>query len=264
MTTTTALPTSSAWKAIVIPAAVGGLIQVLLTGTAAIIGKIPWWIAILLCAFLVPITAIAFLLFYRYRQNSQTQVAKTELERIINSMGITSGTAMTLQGSKVTPEECIERTRKRLYFMGVLASKWVLDPRVRSEFERMLSHLDQLNGDCRFLIIDPESAAFKRLQAIRDGDISTDSVNHLRTLTADHPSFNVRKYTTLPTFRIVAIDNELVSFSSYHMKKGDYARSRYGWESPHLVLDPKSEWPIADAFVLLFEETWDAADPLGK
>ena len=85
----------------------------------------------------------------------------------------------------------------------------------------------------------------------------------LHSLSADHPSFQVRLYESLPTFRIVLIDQSIVSFSPYLMARGT-ERARTGWEAPHIVLDRTAAWPLASTFETLFEETWRTSKPLGR
>ena len=69
----------------------------------------------------------------------------------------------------------------------------------------------------------------------------------LRSLNAAHPSFQVRLYDALPTFRIVLIDQTVASFSPYLMAPGTQ-RARTGWEAPHIVLDRTAPWPLAQTF----------------
>jgi len=83
----------------------------------------------------------------------------------------------------------------------------------------------------------------------------------LRSLSAEHTSFQVRLYDALPTFRIVLIDQSIVSFSPYLMDFGT-DRARTGWRAPHIVLDRSTPWPLARTFETLFDETWRTATPL--
>lgn len=178
------------------------------------------------------------------------------------TLGITVASALRLEGSHLTPVACIRRTRSRLYFMGVLSSKWVTEGAVRSEFKQLLSRLDASNGDVRFLIIDPDGDGYRRLSELRKGHVSTDSVDKLRQLVREHKCFKVRMYSNLPAFRIIVIDDDVVSFSAYRLAAAAYLKTERGWESPHVVLDPLAPYPLAEAFQLLFLETWENAKPL--
>lgn len=177
-------------------------------------------------------------------------------------LGITTASSLALRGSRLEPAECIARTKRRLYFSGVLASKWVLDPAIRFEFEELLERLDDDEsgpGDVRFLVIDPTSDAYERLHQMRGGRLSDESVPHLRRLAGRFESFKVRVVNNLPAFRIIVIDDDIVSFSPYALQKERYATSRLGWAAPHVMLDPLAPFPLAEAFRLYFEEAWSDA-----
>jgi Domain of unknown function (DUF5919) len=150
-----------------------------------------------------------------------------------------------------------------LYFSGVLASKWVIEPAVRSDFRRLLARLDANKGEARFLVINPQGDAFRRLNELRQGHISTESIAPLKHLAEQHHSLQVRLYDSLPAFRIVVIDDDVVSFSPYRLAADAYLASDRGWEAPHVVLDPMANYPLAEAFLLLFNETWENAVPIG-
>ncbi|GAA0715995.1 hypothetical protein Drose_37130 [Dactylosporangium roseum] len=182
---------------------------------------------------------------------------------IARLLGITS--VLKLRGAEVEPAECIERTTRRLYFSGVLASKWVCDAGVRSDFERLLTRLDSAEGDgsdVRFLIIDPDGDAYNQLYQLRGGRLSKESVPLLQELAVRHRSFRVRVVNALPAFRIVVIDDDFVTFSPYAIEGERYATSKLGWEAPHVMLDPLAPYPLADAFRLYFEERWASANDL--
>lgn len=184
------------------------------------------------------------------------------LLHLCSLIGISTASKLSLANSHISPLECIRRTRSRLDFSGVLASKWVQKQGVLREFKQLLSRLGQENGEVRFLIINPFGEAFRRLHELRDGMISTNSLDTLRALSAEHSSFSVRLFDTLPAFRIVSIDDDVLSFSPYRLGASAYVASGMGWESPHIVLDPLADYPLAEAFRLLFSETWEKAMPL--
>ncbi len=177
-------------------------------------------------------------------------------------LGITTASQLRLANSEMSPVACIRRTRRRLWFSGVLASKWVIDSAVRSEFDKMLARLDVEEGDVRFLVINPDGQGYGRLQELRRGHVSSESIEPMRRLMGAHPSFKVRMFDGLPSFRTVIIDDDVVSFSPYRLAADAYVAAERGWDAPHVVLDPLAEYPLADAFHLLFEETWSAATPL--
>lgn len=184
------------------------------------------------------------------------------LLQLCSLIGISTTTKLSLTDSHIAPLACIRRTRSRLYFSGVLASKWVEQPDVFLEFKGLLNRLDKEQGEVKFLIINPFGDAFRRLHALRGGRLSTKSLGPLERLSVEHPSFEVRLVDALPAFRIVSIDDDVLSFSPYRLAAAGYVASGQGWEAPHIVLDPLADYPLAEAFRLLFSETWEKALPL--
>jgi hypothetical protein len=183
------------------------------------------------------------------------------IDGLIQTIGISSASELELRRSKLEPLECMGQTVSRLRFAGILATKWVADSYVRAEFGRLLERLDHSGGSARFLLINPESEGYRRFRGVRWSEGGVQPVSMLRSLSAAHPSFEVRLYDALPTFRIVLIDQSVVSFSPYLMTSGTQ-RARTGWEAPHIVLDRTAPWPLAQTFETLFEETWRTATPL--
>jgi len=179
------------------------------------------------------------------------------LQALCRTLGITTASELRLGGSHLTPLACINRTRKRLYFSGVLASKWVIEPAIRSEFNELLTRLDENGGEARFLVINPNGDGFKRLRELRAGNISTESIEPLLKLVKQHRSLKVRAYDSLPAFRIIVIDDDVVTFSPYRLSAEAYRKTDRGWEAPHVALDPLASHPLAEAFELLFLETWN-------
>ena len=113
----------------------------------------------------------------------------------------------------------------------------------------------------QFLLLNPESESYQKFSELRWSSGGVQPIDMLHRLSAAHPSFAVRLYDALPTFRIVLIDQSIVSFSPYLMEPGT-DRGRTGWEAPHVVLDRTAPWPLARTFETLFAETWRTAVPL--
>ena len=102
---------------------------------------------------------------------------------------------------------------------------------------------------------------FDRTQELRWSPGGIQPIDVLRRLCVAHPSFQVRLYDALPTFRIVLIDQSIVSFSPYLMDPGT-DRARTGWKAPHIILDRTAPWPLARTFETLFDQAWRTATPL--
>ena len=195
-------------------------------------------------------------------QRRRLAADQQRVDELIQTIGISAASELELRRSKLEPLECISQTVSRLCFAGIQGTKWVADSYVRARFTQLLDRLDDAGGSVRFLLLDPESEAFARFSELRWSERDAQLVGRLRRLNADHPSFQVRLYETLPTFRIVLIDESIVSFSPYLMARGT-DRARTGWEAPHVVLDRTAPWPLASTFETLFEETWRTSIPLG-
>lgn len=183
------------------------------------------------------------------------------VNQLVRAIGISSASELELRRSKLEPLECISQTVSQLRFAGILATKWVADSYVRAQFSRLLERLDHNGGSVQFLLLDPESESYRKFSELRWSSGGAQPVEMLRSLSAAHRSFAVRLYDALPTFRIVLIDQSIVSFSPYLMDAGT-DRGRTGWEAPHVVLDRTAPWPLARTFETLFAETWRTAIPL--
>jgi hypothetical protein len=189
---------------------------------------------------------------------AQAQTGREDLTRVIDLIGITTHSQLRLAGSRMEPVQLMRRVKQRLWFSGVLASKWVADPAVRSELSDFLTVLDHSpEGDVRFMIMNPDGPGYRRLRELRGDELSTEHLPLLAHLAREHSSFQVKVFDHLPTFRIHVIDKDVVTFSFYRLDEKSYLDGDdQGWESPHVVLDPLAPWPIAEAFATLFSEMW--------
>jgi hypothetical protein len=188
---------------------------------------------------------------------------RLDLLRIIDLIGVTTHSELRLPGSRMEPAQLMRRVRRRLWFSGVLASKWVVDPNVRTELSDFLSVLDHLpEGDVRFMIMNPDGPAYRRLRELRGDELSAEHLPELARLTVEHSSFHVKTFDHLPKFRIHVLDNDVVTFSFYRLDEESYLREDQEWASPHVALDPLAAWPLAEAFAILFNEMWQNSSPL--
>lgn len=194
-------------------------------------------------------------------RHSLTDAERDRLVELCTTVGVTPESELKLKGTHMEPLPCIQRTRARLYFSGVLASKWVT-PEVLPAFEELLTHLDATGGQARFMAINPYSAAYQRLHELREGALDSSSLMVFAQLLKAHPSLQMRVFDNLPTFRIIVIDTTVVYCSPYRLAAQTYADTKGGLEAPHLALDPLAPYPLSEAFVRMFEETWEHAHDL--
>jgi len=196
-------------------------------------------------------------------ENQPLMALLLELVNIMSLVGVSTASVLRLRDTKVEPKHCIPRVSKQLWFTGVLASKWVETAALRSDLDDKLTILDQVEGsDVRFMILNPDGPGYRRLFELRKGRLSAEHMPHLAKLVKRHPCFKVRTFDHLPTFRILVIDRDFVTFSFYRLDETSYLEGDGGLEAPHIVLDPLAPWPLATAFSGLFEESWALAPDL--
>ncbi len=185
---------------------------------------------------------------------------------LIDTLGIAPASSTQLRGSRLEPSDCIERAKHTLWFAGVLAGKWVNPPAVRNSLEKLLQSFDSEErppgSEVRFLVLDPQEEGYARLQQMRGDAVSPESLNVLIELAGRYQCLEVRGIAALPAFRVIVIDDDLVSFSPYSLEQEARVPNLTGWDSPHVTLDPLAPWPLASAFRLYFQQTWDDARPL--
>lgn len=193
---------------------------------------------------------------------SNTQPVKITIDDdllvVIEEMGI-SGATTILTKSRYEPLECMKQTRRKLYFMGILGSKWV-EPQIRDEFKEFLQRAQDRGGLVRFLLINPNSKAYKQLKSRRG--ITAESLKQFRLLCHEFPCLLVRLYNQSPCFRLVFIDDQTLALSRYKTDKEGYFQSRFGWEAPHLVIKADAPWSMYEAFEIYFQQVWETAQEL--
>lgn len=188
---------------------------------------------------------------------SPAQFENTELGRAVTGLGITEHTSLQLEDSNISPVQCCRQVVRRLWFSGIMANKWVLDPDAHTAFDRLLTRLDREEefALARLMIVNPESEA---AEVLRDRGLLTDremkSIPVLQDLVLAHPSFEVRMYDALPLFRLIIVDQTFVTVGPYLNQPAALPRS--GWEVPQLALTHAAPYPLAQSFVGLFEESW--------
>lgn len=200
----------------------------------------------------------------RTRGSKNIHSATDPAAELLASLGIDTSLAPRLRGSLFEPRKCIKQTSREIDFLGIMASKWVLDPPTRVELDQLLSHFDIDNGRARFLVMNPSSPAFAELERLRSGGLSMDPIRHLANLQEKHVSLEVRLYNTLPIFRYIAIDRTATAVAAYEIDDAGNSRLDHGWEAPHVRLDPAAPRALSHTFERYFEELWKSCDRLGS
>jgi hypothetical protein len=196
-----------------------------------------------------------------------------------------------LTDSPFVPQECMNKVKNRLCFLGVCGEKWVDEEIKRDQFREMLRRISNNRGTVKFLLIDPSSNSWSKLSGLRQENICNTSFFKYREFMDDFPVLEVRLYDTLPSFRLQFIDDEYVTVSRYKNEYEGWRQSKHGWEAPHVYIDNESEsekkeeekvedikkperhyWSLYPTFQALYEYVWQGAaelthellDPLDK
>lgn len=177
-----------------------------------------------------------------------------ELLERINGIGIVDVTS-GLKQTKYDPSECLQRVNKKLYFMGILGSKWVKS----SFFSKFIVKTQANHGEVKFLLINPLSQAYDDLYHLRDGSINTEPLDLFYIYSQKYSCLKVRLFSTLPSFRMAFLDDNTLALSVYQHEKTKYFNSNLGWDNPHIIIDSSNEWSIYKAFEDIFQMIWSTS-----
>lgn len=194
-----------------------------------------------------------------------------ELHKNLDLLGIEKCTEK-LTDTPFMPQICMQNVKKTLFFMGVAGSKWVNDPPVYAEFERMLRKVSAAQGEVRFLLLNPNGNGWKQLKKLRRDNLSDISYNKYRTLMENYPCLKVRLYDPLPSFRLQFVDGTYVAVSRYKFEFSEYEKTHYGWDAPHLIVENEEQelvqgttkhfWSLYMAFQFLYDHIWNLSEEL--
>ena len=139
-----------------------------------------------------------------------------KLHKNLDLLGIKNCTEK-LTDTPFMPKTCMKNVKKTLFFMGVAGSKWVNDPPVYAEFERMLRKVSAAQGEVRFLLLNPNGNGWKKLKNLRRDNLSDSSYNKYQILMKNYPCLKVRLYDPLPSFRLQFVDGTYIAVSRYKL-----------------------------------------------
>jgi hypothetical protein len=178
----------------------------------------------------------------------------------LQELGIV-GVTTKLTESEFEPMNCMAETKRHLYFMGILGSKWVEDKEIFREFLRTI---ESKNGLVKFLLINPIGATFKRLKTMRGGALSDNSSQIFFELEKEFQCLEVRFYDEIPCFRLIFIDNDKLALTRFKLDYKGYFQSERGWDAPHLIIESKSFWSLYDPFIRYYDLRWGQAQPIDQ
>ena len=196
-----------------------------------------------------------------------------KLHKNLDLLGIKNCTEK-LTDTPFMPKTCMKNVKKTLFFMGVAGSKWVNDPPVYAEFERMLRKVSAAQGEVRFLLLNPNGNGWIKLKNLRRDNLSDSSYNKYQILMKNYPCLKVRLYDPLPSFRLQFVDGTYIAVSRYKFEFSEYEKTHYGWDAPHLIVEnevqdlvqgtTKHFWSLYMAFQFLYDHIADLSEELNS
>ena len=194
-----------------------------------------------------------------------------EFHKNLDLIGVETCTGK-LTETPFIPKECLKKVHKTLYFMGVAGSKWVKEPQVYVEFERMLMRVSAAGGEVRFLLLNPQGEGWRTLKELRRDNLSDESYAKFAELCDKFSCLKVRLYDPMPSFRLQFVDDTFVAVSRYKFEFTEYEKTHYGWDAPHLIVkneeyELKQEgirhfWSLYMAFQYLYNHIWEHSSDL--
>lgn len=161
---------------------------------------------------------------------------------------------MSLKNSDLNPLKVMRETKKELSFMGISGSKWINN---MVKFEEFLSKIQSVNGNVKFLVMNPYCKNFEYIHTIR-GEFTPEETNtELEGLVKKYFCFQVKYYEFTPIFRLIFKDQSILGFSRYKWDSIGFNNSGMGWESPHLSFNSESSWSLYYPFEKYFEDIWN-------
>lgn len=185
-----------------------------------------------------------------------------ELIDILQQLGI-SDASSELRDSNYEPYTCLQNASEKLYFLGIMGSKWVSQEHVKAEFKQAINRMEMNDGNIRFLLINPDERGFRKLKRLREGAISKEPLNEYKEMAAESDVLEVRLYNHLPSLRLVFIDNQRLILSRYRFEREKYLETEYGWDIPHLEIRQQAPWSLYQPLNLYYEQIWRSSANIG-
>jgi hypothetical protein len=178
-------------------------------------------------------------------------------------VGLDLAGGKALSESRWAPEDCLNRVQDSLRFMGLRSSKWVSDEQTIQTLDRVLGVLDgRGEASVRFLVLNPECAAYQRLEGMRGEKLPVDHLAQLARLEKRHRSLRIRCIDFISAFRFTAVNNEEIGLALYPTDPTEFHETLGGWTARHYSLHTRQRWSLARSLLFTFDEHFTNAAPL--
>jgi len=213
------------------------------------IGFIPWVLFVLMILFLTRKEKD----MYGAGGVAQVSTVHDDFRERLNSVGIINVTDK-LESSQYAPLQCMEKVNKKLFFMGILGSKWVNDEKT---FEHFINKVEANDGEVKFLLVNPNGKGYQSLQKLRKGRINHKSLGKFYKYSKDYSCLQVKLYDERPNFRMAFLNDQELAVSRYFDDEDRYFESNQGWDNPHIIIKSDAKWSFYLTFEKMFSQIWD-------
>jgi SIR2-like domain len=189
---------------------------------------------------------------------------RSDSRNAIEFVGLDTNAGETLSDSRWAPEQCLTRVQTSLRFMGLRSSKWVSDGTFEA-LDSRLRFLDAIGDDIvRFLILNPESEAYQRLERMRETDLPHDHLAALARLEKEHRSMVIKCVDFISAFRFTAVNGREIGLALYPTTPDEFKETNGGWSIRHTSILTDRPWSLGRSLVFMFDEHFRGASPLRK
>jgi hypothetical protein len=188
---------------------------------------------------------------------------RSDSSNAIDLVGLDTKAGESLSDSRWAPKHCLKRVETNLRFMGLRSSKWVSDSETFEVLDRRLKFLDTMGGErVRFLILNPDSPAYERLENMRAEALTSDHLKGLAELEQRHRSLVIKCVDFISAFRFTAVDDREIGLALYPTTPSEFEETDRGWSVRHHSLVTDRSWSLGRSLVFMFDEHFREARSL--
>ena len=177
---------------------------------------------------------------------------RVESRNALDLVGLDTDEGEALSESRWAPDQCLARAQTSLRFMGLRSSKWVSNGNFDA-LDQRLEFLDAMGDDIvKFLILNPESDAYKRLEQMREEELPCDHLAALAHLENKHRSMVIKCVDFISAFRFTAVDSREIGFAFYPTTASEFKETNGGWLVRHTNLVTRP-WSLGRSLVFMFD-----------